>query len=122
AIDFREDAPKTLTNDEFARLIAAHARTPSSVGVPGTVAGLFLAHERHGRLPWATLLEGALTLARRGAVVGDRQARTIGWAREKLGQNAAAKRAFLPGGKVPTAGQRLLQPDLALALERIRDA
>jgi gamma-glutamyltranspeptidase/glutathione hydrolase len=121
AIDFREDSPAKLTDEEFNRLIRQHARTPSSVGVPGTVAGLYLAHERHGRLPWPVLLEGAITLARQGSIVGPRQARTFGWSRQKLSASAAGRRAFLPGGKVPVSGQRLLQPQLAVALERIRD-
>ena len=38
----------------------------SSVAVPGLVAGLAEAHEQHGRLPWATLCEPALELARAG--------------------------------------------------------
>jgi gamma-glutamyltranspeptidase/glutathione hydrolase len=38
----------------------------SSVAVPGLVAGLAAAHGRHGRLPWATLCEPALELARTG--------------------------------------------------------
>lgn len=121
AIDFRENSPGRLTPEEFAALIRKHARTPSSVGVPGTVAGLHLAHQRHGRLPWATLLAGAIELAREGARVGARQARTISWSREKLAKNPAARATFLPQGNVPSTGARLRQPALALALERIRD-
>ena len=39
---------------------------PSSVAVPGLVAGLAEAHDAHGRLPWAALCEPALDLARSG--------------------------------------------------------
>jgi gamma-glutamyltranspeptidase/glutathione hydrolase len=39
---------------------------PSSVAVPGLVAGLAEAHERHGRLPWGKLFEPALDLAGAG--------------------------------------------------------
>ena len=40
-----------------------------SVGAPGTVRALALAHERYGKLPWATLFEPAITLAEQGCVI-----------------------------------------------------
>ena len=43
-----------------------------SVGVPGTVAMLELAHRQHGKLPWAKLFEPAITLAEQGFKVSDR--------------------------------------------------
>src|SRR5262245_4144079 len=46
---------------------------PSSVAVPGLVAGLAEAHERHGRLDWAALCEPALELARAGVETTDAQ-------------------------------------------------
>ena len=119
AIDFRENAPLALTRPEFDRMIHAHGETASAVGVPGTVAGLALAHERHGRLPWARLVDGALRLAD-GMTVGDRQAKVIRWARDKLRRCPAAVRSFLPGGQPPAPGARLAQPRLHLALQRIR--
>ena len=119
AIDFRENAPAALTEGAFRKMIAEGAETPVSVGVPGTVAGLYLAHQRHGRLPWPQLVEGALRLARDGAVLGRRQHQVIGWSEPKLQANRAARRLFLPGG-LPGAGARLLQPGLATALERIQ--
>jgi len=121
AIDFRENAPASLTQGAWDEIVEKRAQTPKAVGVPGTVAGLHLAHQRHGRLPWATLLEGSIELAKQGAVVGARQALTFGWAKERLRRNAAAKRSFFPSDSAPGAGTRLLQPNLAAALERIRD-
>ncbi|MEQ9349284.1 MAG: gamma-glutamyltransferase, partial [Alphaproteobacteria bacterium] len=43
-----------------------------SVGVPGLVAMLALAHEDHGRLPWADLFQPAIRLARDGFAVSPR--------------------------------------------------
>jgi gamma-glutamyltranspeptidase/glutathione hydrolase len=37
-----------------------------SVGVPGTVRMLEAAHRQHGKLPWSTLLQPAITLAEQG--------------------------------------------------------
>ena len=46
---------------------------PSSVAVPGLVAGLAEAHEQHGRLPWTPLSEPALELARAGVEMSEAQ-------------------------------------------------
>jgi gamma-glutamyltranspeptidase/glutathione hydrolase len=43
-----------------------------SVGTPGAVSMLALAHRQHGRLPWAVLFEPAITLAEAGFAVSPR--------------------------------------------------
>src|SRR6186713_2564795 len=72
-IDYRETAPAAATETMF--LDASGEPDPKksrdsalSVGVPGTVAGLALAHEKYGssKLSLADLIEPAITLARNG--------------------------------------------------------
>src|SRR6058998_1500180 len=58
AIDYREIAPLAATRDMYLDASGNVIKDLSSVGykaigVPGTVAGLALAHKRHGKLPWA---------------------------------------------------------------------
>jgi gamma-glutamyltranspeptidase/glutathione hydrolase len=48
-----------------------------SVGIPGVVAMLEMAHKKHGKLPWAKLFEPAIKLAENGFPVGPKLARTI---------------------------------------------
>ncbi len=45
-----------------------------SVGVPGLVRTLYLAHEKYGKLPWAKLFEPAVKLAENGFPVSPRLA------------------------------------------------
>src|SRR5678815_5060401 len=73
AIDYRETAPAAMTRDVFlgANGEADPKRSRDSalgVGVPGTVAGLALAHEKYGsgRFTLAQLIEPAIRLAREG--------------------------------------------------------
>src|ERR1700753_3365064 len=71
AIDYRERAPLAASRDMY---LDAHGDVVKglatvgykAVGVPGTVAGLALAHKRHGKLPWARLVEPARKLAADG--------------------------------------------------------
>jgi gamma-glutamyltranspeptidase/glutathione hydrolase len=70
-IDFREKAPLAATNDmyldEDGQLIAGiNHETAKAIGVPGTVAGLYYAHSKYGKLPWATVLQPAVDQAKNG--------------------------------------------------------
>lgn len=96
-----------------------------SIGVPGTIAGLCLAHERWGRLSLAAVLQPAIEFAHGHIVDGYISAVTAGLAR-RLRKFPEAARIFLPDGLPPAAPTRmyipaepLRQPDLARTLERI---
>ena len=73
-LDYREVAPAAATRNMYldARgevIEGASLTGHRAVGVPGTVAGLWEAHQRHGRLEWRTVVQPSIELARRGFVV-----------------------------------------------------
>ena len=80
-IDFREMAPAKATatmwldNGEYSG--DRHHQSHLSIGVPGTVAGMHMAWEEYGSLPWERLLEPAVRLARDGFEVSDGLARSL---------------------------------------------
>ncbi|HWO14249.1 MAG TPA: gamma-glutamyltransferase [Polyangiaceae bacterium] len=123
AIDFRESAPAELPRARFDRMIARGGAGPDSVGVPGTPAGLCLAHQRFGQLPLKQVMEPAIALARRGYLVGKRQALALEWSWPVLRQNPAFRARFAqPGNELPVPeGTRLTQAKLANTLTSIRD-
>ncbi|HEX5632169.1 MAG TPA: gamma-glutamyltransferase, partial [Gemmatimonadales bacterium] len=90
-------------------------------GVPGSVAGLTEAHRRYGSLPLASLVEPAIRLARDGFLLDSIRSARIRGDSAKLARFPASARIFLPGGRVPAVGERLVQRDLARTLEAIRD-
>ncbi len=117
--DGRETAPASATSDMFlgpdgkpkpkSQVIPGGL----SVGVPGDVAMLEMAHKKYGRLPWAKLFAPAIKLAADGFPVGPKLARTI--VEEKdAAQMPDIKRYFYHSDGTPlAAGEILKDPALA---------
>lgn len=122
--DGRETAPAAARPDRFLdstgrplRFFAAVVGG-RSVGVPGTLRMLELAHRRHGRLPWASLFEPAIRLAEHGFVVSPRLSAAIR-AQRYLRQDRARAYFHNADGTPLAAGQRLTNPAFASTLKRI---
>jgi gamma-glutamyltranspeptidase len=93
-----------------------------AAGVPGSVAGLVEAHQKFGKLPFATVIEPAIKLASEGFVVDEHRSSSIDNYRAWLYTFAASRRYFLPdSGRAPAPGSTLVQADLGKTLTAIRD-
>ena len=90
-----------------------------SVGAPGTVRALALAHERYGKLPWATLFEPAITLAEQGFVISPRLATLLAKDPYLAGDPDARAYFYQADGTPKTAGTRLTNPALARVLRTL---
>ena len=127
AIDYRETAPAAMTRDLFLdeKGEADPKKSRDSalgVGVPGTVAGLALAHEKYGsgKFTLSDLIAPAIRLAREGFEVDDELADTLPRAQLRLARWPASAKIFLErDGTALTRGDRLVQSDLASSLEAI---
>lgn len=126
AIDYRESAPAAASETMF--LDAQGAPDPKksrdsglAVGVPGTVAGLALAHEKYGsgKLSLADLIAPALALAQDGFPVEDDLADSLPVARARLARWPSSKNLFFNGDEPLHEGDRLIQYDLADTLKAI---
>jgi gamma-glutamyltranspeptidase/glutathione hydrolase len=123
-IDFREKAPLAATRNMY--LDSKGNVTKDSLvgwrasGVPGTVRGMELAHQKYGRKPWAELVDPALKLAAEGFPVSYSFATSLHSENEMklLSQFPESKRVFL---ETAHYGDKFVQPDLAATLKRIRD-
>jgi gamma-glutamyltranspeptidase/glutathione hydrolase len=127
AIDYREKAPLAATRDMFLDgdgnadpELSRYSHKAS--GVPGTVAGLYLAHQKLGRLPWKELVEPAVKLARDGIVVSHGFAGTLRSRQQRMCRDDATCSYFYKAGGEPYEfGDRLVQADLADTLQLIAD-
>ena len=125
AYDGRETAPAAV--DERLFLDAGGKPLPftqavasgRSVGVPGIVHMLALAHRHHGRLPWARLFEPAIALAENGFAVSQRL-HTLLAAESALPRDPQARRYFYRADGTPhPVGHMLRNPGLAVVLREI---
>jgi gamma-glutamyltranspeptidase/glutathione hydrolase len=125
AYDFRETAPAGASPTMFLQDgkydADRHHHRYLSVGVPGTVAGLYLAWKEQGKLTWPRLLEPAIFLAREGFMVTDGLARSLREVLPAMKPYPASVAQFSRAGVPYEAGDRLRQGDLARTLERIAD-
>ena len=121
--DFRETAPARASPTMFLRDgkydFDLHHNSHLSVGVPGTVAGLHLAWQDHGTLPWKRLVEPAVRLARDGFAVSVGLARSLAGILDEMKRYPASLAQFSRNGTPYAAGDVLKQPDLARSLDRI---
>jgi gamma-glutamyltranspeptidase / glutathione hydrolase len=102
----------------FGEETVHYAVGPASCAVPGLPAGLDVLWREYGRLPWARLVEPALRLAREGTTLPSRHAACLAMLEPVMTLNRGAE-LYSPGGRLLGAGDRLVQPGLAAALEAV---
>ena len=126
-IDYREMAPRAAHRDMFLDADGdadpeLSRRSHKAAGVPGTVAGLYLAHQKFGRLPWNRLVQPAVDLARGGIGITHFQQTELTRRRDRMCQDEATCGYFYKPGGVPySMGELWVQSDLADTLQLIAD-
>ena len=124
AYDGRETAPAAARPDRFLDRNGSPLHHfdavvgGRSVGVPGTLRMLELAHRSHGRLDWATLFDPAIRLAENGFVVSRRLSGAIA-AERYLRQDRARSYFLNPDGTPLAVGQQVKNPAFAATLKRV---
>ena len=125
ALDFRETAPAAATRDMYLDTDGkpkAEAREGiKSVGVPGSVAGLWELHQQLGskKKTWAELLAPAIALAEKGFLVDDAFLSTLEVAGKRMLKHPVSAALFFAGGAPPVKGSTFKNPELAVVLKRI---
>ncbi|MBK8642227.1 MAG: gamma-glutamyltransferase [Saprospiraceae bacterium] len=126
-IDFREKAPLAATANMFldneGKLIEdLNHNSIKAIGVPGTVAGLFLAHRKYGKLPWSMLVQPSIDLAQKGFPMTWSLYREAQWLSSESSPKSFIQNYFNNSKSALTRpGELLKQPALAKTLKLIRD-
>ena len=120
AIDYRETAPAAAKPGLYKDDSEARVGYKASA-VPGTVAGLALAHKQFGTLPWKAVLEPAYKLAKNGFPASQRMELILALQVPVMKSFRDTARVFLHGSDQPLKqGERVLQPDLAKTIRRLQ--
>lgn len=125
SLDFRETAPAAATRDMFLDTAGKPMPQASryghrSVGIPGSVAGLFALHDSLGSLPMERLIQPAIDLAAHGCALTPLEAREMNEVLASMKRYCTRPNAFT-SRTAWSAGEIFHQPELARTLERIRD-
>ena len=134
-IDFREKAPlkasSTMFLDETGSLTKGKNLYGSeasinhigakSIGVPGTVAGLYLAHQKYGILPWADLVQPAIDIAKDGFPLSYNLFRAASFFSVNSPEPFLRDYFKKDNGELTQFGELWKQPELANTLTEIRD-
>ena len=125
AYDGRETAPaaadEKLFLDANGKPMAFHDGVVGgrSVGVPGTLRMLEMAHRAHGKMPWATLFQPAIVLAEKGFKVSPRLHTLLSNEKYLPKDPVAAAYFYDASGKPWPVGHVLKNPELAAVLRNI---
>jgi gamma-glutamyltranspeptidase/glutathione hydrolase len=125
ALDFREVAPSAASRDMYVDEHTGKADMHLSqegylsCGVPGTVAGLFAAM-KYAKLPFATLIQPAITLADKGFMISEGEANTLNENAAAFIHNNTMLPVFVHLNGTWKAGDTLVQKDLAHTLLRLQ--
>lgn len=125
SIDFREKAPLSAHRDmylnesgEFVPELSQQGTT--SVGVPGSVAGLIYALEKYGTLSRAEVIQPAIDLANNGWRLEKRDSIYFSSNFPVFEKYPSSKKIFTQNGQPYSVGELFIQPDLAWTLEQIK--
>ena len=89
SLDYREKAPLKASKDMFLDTDGNEIKNLStvgslSIGIPGTVAGLFATYEKFGSVPLESIFKPAIKLAEKGFRVTKKQAESINRYRKQI--------------------------------------
>ena len=122
-VEYKDQTPIRATPDNPAIMVEGRlvADGPAAANIPGVVAGLDYLYRKYGsgKVKWAELIEPAIKLADDGFILDESLPTSIAVGRQYLEKYPEAARIYLPGGKVPRAGDRFVNKDYAATLRAI---
>lgn len=121
ALDYREKAPLQASKDMYLDKNGTVIPNLSvngalSVGVPGTIAGIFAAHEKFGKLPMSEIFKPVIALATKGVVVTEKQLKQINTNQQDIIEISGSQTLYAQNYKV---GDTIKYNVLAETLTRI---
>ncbi|XP_022893272.1 glutathione hydrolase 3-like isoform X2 [Olea europaea var. sylvestris] len=121
AFDMRETAPAAASQNMYDNNAEAKCKGALSMGVPGEVAGLYMAWLKYGRLPWKTLVQPAIKFAKQGFEVAPYLGSAIAKNEELIMTDLGLRQVYAPKGKLLKAGDTCYNVELGNSLEAVAE-
>ncbi|XAR67079.1 Glutathione gamma-glutamylcysteinyltransferase [Bertholletia excelsa] len=121
AFDMRETAPSAASQVMYGNNSDAKYEGPLSIGVPSELAGLHEAWLKYGRLPWRTLFQPAIELAKNGFIVAPYLGLSIASQAKLIRADPGLQQVFAPNGNLLQAGDVCYNVQLGLTLEVVAE-
>ncbi|UNI19812.1 hypothetical protein JDV02_005963 [Purpureocillium takamizusanense] len=126
AVDFREAAPAAAHQDMYQGNVNGSIVGGLAVGVPSEVRGLEYIHKKYGVLPWTTVMQGAIHVARNGFkvtsdTVGYMKSGVAGREFNYLSQDPSFAQDFAPNGTLLGEGDIMVRKRYADTLQKIAE-
>lgn len=126
ALDYRERAPFKATRDMFLDEsgnfdIKKSTEGYTSAGIPGSVAGMIYALEKYGSMKLEEVIQPAIEIARDGFPLSYRLAGSFAAELNDFRKYKSSEKVFSRNGAAYQEGEIFKQPDLAAALQRIKE-
>ncbi|GJW17911.1 gamma-glutamyltranspeptidase 1 [Tanacetum coccineum] len=121
AFGFRETAPSAASQNMYQNNLEDKYSGALSMGVPGEIAGLYKAWSQHGRMPWKTLFQPAISLAKDGFIVAPYLADSLSTYAAGIKKDPGLQKVYAPNGKILVAGDTCYNYELGLSLEAIAE-
>ena len=118
-IDARETAPAAANETMFVGRPSASVTGGLAAAIPGELAGLYLAWQRHGALPWSRLVLPAASIADAGFPLDAQVEMAISSTVNDIKKNPALAALLIPNGKPLKQGDVLRNPALAATLRDV---
>ena len=119
-VEYKDQVPIHATRDN-PRLAGSSGYGPAAANIPGVVAGLDLLYRKYGskKVPWADLVAPAIEYAESGFELDEALPTSIAEGRSYFQKYPASARIYLPGGRVPRAGEKFVNREYAATLRTI---
>lgn len=124
ALDYREKAPAAANRDMYLDSLGNVVKGLSTAGhlaagVPGTVDGMWQAHQKYGSLDWNAIIQPAITLAKNGFQLSETEAKRFNGYKENFEKYSTRPSVFTSQDSFEI-GYNFVQTQLAETLERIK--
>ena len=117
-IDFRETAPRRLTNEYLENKINLTKVSGSAVGIPGEVRGFYMAHKKYGKLPWDILFEKNIEIAK-GFPASEQLCRRLKKLETYIFADEGLRSVYTKNNRLLNIGDIVIRENYSKTLEKI---